>query len=82
MYNQNVLLDSLFIKLQNGLLYYPQPFHNPTSVERLRLSCKVEYTHANYGIMAEDHDSWVPYSQREENDLGNTIQGRVISFPV
>jgi len=38
-YDQNVLLDSIFIKLQNGLLYYRQPFHNPTSVEHLGLDC-------------------------------------------
>jgi hypothetical protein len=52
-YDQNVLIDSIFIKLQNGLLYYRQPFHTPTSVERLRLDCKVEYTNANQGIMPE-----------------------------
>jgi len=46
-YDQNVLIDSVFIKLQNGLLYYRQPFHCPTSVERLGLDCKVEYTDAN-----------------------------------
>jgi len=34
-YDQNVLIDSVFITLQNGLLYYRQPFHNPTSVEHL-----------------------------------------------
>jgi hypothetical protein len=31
-YNQNVLLDSIFIILQNGLSYYRQRFHRPTSV--------------------------------------------------
>jgi len=41
-YDQHVLIDSIFIKLQNGLLYYRQPFHNPTSVERLQHNCKVE----------------------------------------
>jgi len=41
-YDQNVLLDSIFIKRQNGLSYYRQPFHCPTSVERLGLDCKVE----------------------------------------
>jgi hypothetical protein len=50
-YDQNVLIDSVFIKLQNGLLYYRQPFHCPTAVERLGLDCKVEYTDANQGIM-------------------------------
>jgi len=38
-YDQNVLLDSIFIKLQNGLLYYRQPFHCPISVEHLGLDC-------------------------------------------
>ena len=74
-YNQNVLLDSIFIKLQNGLLYYHQPFHNPTSVECLGLDCKVEYTSANQGIMPQSHNIWVQYTQSEENDLDNTVQG-------
>jgi len=43
-YDQNVLIDTIFIKLLNGLLYYHQPFHNPTSVERLGLDFKVERT--------------------------------------
>jgi len=81
-YNQNVLLDSIFIQLQNGLLYYRQPFNNPTSVECLGLDCKVEYTNANQGIMHESHDIWVQYTQSEENDLDNTFQGRVPFFPV
>jgi len=50
-YDQNVVIDSIFIKLHNGLLYYYQPFHCPTSVEHLGLDCKVEYTDANQGIM-------------------------------
>jgi len=58
-YDQNVFLDSIFIKLQNGLLYYSQPFHNSTSVERLGLDCKVDYTNANQGIMPESHNIWV-----------------------
>jgi hypothetical protein len=33
-YNQNVLIDSIFIAAQNGLLYYREQFHNPTSAER------------------------------------------------
>jgi hypothetical protein len=73
-YDQNVLIDSIFIKLPNGLLYYRQPFHNPTSVERLGLDCKVEYTNANQGIVPEGHNIWVQYTQSEENDLDNTFQ--------
>jgi len=81
-YNQNVLLDSISIKLQNGLLYYRQPFHNPTSAERLGLDCNIEYTNANQGIMPQAHNSWGQYTQSEENDPGNTFQGWVPSFPV
>jgi len=78
-YDQNVLIDSVFIKLQNGLLYYRQPFHCPTSVEHLRHDCKVEYTDANQGIMPESHNIWVQYT---DSDLDNTFQGRVPSVPV
>jgi len=81
-YDQNVLLHSIFIKLQNGLWYYHQPFHNPTSVECLWLDCKVEYTNANQGIMPEAHDIWVQYTQSEENDLDNTFEEQIPSFPV
>jgi len=81
-YDQNVLIDTIFFNLQNGLLNYRQPFHNPTSVERLGLDCKVEYTNANQGIMPEAHNIWVQYTQSEENDLENTFQGRIPCFPV
>jgi len=81
-YDQNVLLDSIFIKLQNGLLYYRQPFHYPTCIKRLGLDCWVEYTNANQGIMPEAHNIWVQYTQSEENDLNNTFQGQIPSFPV
>jgi len=78
-YDQNVLIDSVFIKHLNGLLYYRQPFHCPTSGERLGLDCKVEYTDANQGIMPESHNIWVQYM---DSDLDNTFQGRVRLFPV
>jgi len=81
-YDQNVLIDNTFIKLQNRLLYYRQPFHNPTSVERLELDCKVEYTNANQGIMPESHHIWVQYMQSEENDFDNNFEGRIPCFPV
>jgi len=58
-YDQNVLSHSILIKLQNGPVYYDQLFHNPTSVERLGLDCKVEYTNANQGIVPEVHNVWV-----------------------
>jgi len=54
-YDQNVLRNSIFINVHNGLLYYREPFHCPTSVERLGLDCKVEYTNASQGIMPESH---------------------------
>jgi len=78
-YDQNVLIDTIFIKLQNGQLYYRQPFHCPTSVEALRLDCKVEYTNANQGIMPQSHNICVQYT---DSDLDNTFQGQVPSFPV
>jgi len=78
-YDQNLLLDTIFIKLQNRLLYYRQPFRYPTSVERLGLDCKVEYTDANQGVMPESLNIWVQYT---DSDLDNTFQGRVPSFPV
>jgi len=81
-YDQTVLIDSILLKLQNGLLYYHQPFLNPTSVERLGLDCKVEYTNANQGVTREAHDIWVQYTQSEENDLDNTFQGQITPFPV
>jgi len=76
-YDQNVLMDTIFIKLQNRLLYYCRPFHCPTSVERLGLDCKVEYTNVNQGIMPEAHNIWVQYTQSEENDLDNTFQQQI-----
>jgi len=78
-YDQNILIDSIFGKLQNGLLYY-QPFHSPTSVECLGLDCKVEYMNVTQGIMTEAHIIWVQYIQCEENDLNNTFQGQIPSF--
>jgi hypothetical protein len=50
-YDQNILIYSVFMKVQNELLYYRQPFHCPTFVERLGLDCKGEYMDANQGIM-------------------------------
>ena len=81
-YNQNVLIDTIFVKLQNGLLYYHQPFHCPTSVEHLGLDCKVEYTNANQEIVPEAQNIWFQYTQSEKNDLDITIQGQIQSSPV
>jgi len=78
-YDQNVLLDSISINVQKGLSYYCQPFHCPTSVERLGLDCKVEYPDANQGVMPESHHIWVQYT---DSDLDNIFQCRVPSFPV
>jgi hypothetical protein len=81
-YDQNVLIDSILTKLQNWLFYYRQSFHNPTSVEHLGLDFKVEYTNANQGIMPEAHNIWVQYTQSEENDLDDTVQGGIPCCPV
>ena len=78
-YDQNVLLDSIIIKLQNGLSYYRQPFHCPTSVERLGLDCKVEYTDANQGVMPESHNIRVRYM---DSDLDKPFHGRFPPFTV
>jgi len=78
-YDQNALKYSIVIKLQNGLVYYYQPFHCHTSVERLGLDCKVEYSNANQGIMSESHNIWVQYT---DSDLDNTFHGHVPSFGV
>ena len=76
-YDQNVLLDGIFMNLQNVLSYYRQPFHCPTSVECLGLDCKVEYTNDNQGIMPESHNIGVQYM---ESDLDNTFQGPILFF--
>jgi len=70
-YDQIAFQDSIFIKFQNGLLYYHQSFHCTTSVEHLGLDCKVEYTNANQGIMPESHNIWVQYI---DSDLDNIFQ--------
>jgi hypothetical protein len=80
--DQNVPLYSIFIKILNGLLYYCEPFHNPTSVNHLGLDCNVEYSNANQGIIPEAHNIWVQYMQCEENDLDNTCQGQIACIPV
>jgi len=80
-YDQNVLIDSIFNKLQNGLLYYCHPFHCPTSIECLGLDCKIEYSNANQGIMPETHNIWVQYRQSEENGLDITFQGQSLFLP-
>jgi hypothetical protein len=78
-YDQNALMDSIFIKLQNDLIYYRQPFHCPTFVECLGLNCKVEYTNANQGIMPESHSVWGQYTGSNRD---NTFEGRDSSLPV
>jgi len=78
-YNQNVLINIIYIKLQIGRLYCHQPFHCPTLVDHQELNCQVEYSNANEGIMPESHNIWVQYMQSE---FGNAFQGQVSSFPV
>jgi hypothetical protein len=81
-YGQNVLIERIFITLQNGLLYYCQLFHNPTSVEYLGLDCKVEYTIANKWIMPEAYNILLQYAQSAENTLGNPVHGQISSCTV
>jgi len=79
-YKQYVLINSVCIQLQNGLLYYCKQFHNPTSVERLGLDCKVEYIDANQVIIPKAHAICIEYTQSEHNDLDTTFHGRILSF--
>jgi len=81
-YDYNVLLPGELIKLQNGVLYYRQPLHNPTSVERLGPDCNIEHTNANQWIMPEVHNVSVNFTPSEENDLDNTFEGRIAHCPV
>jgi len=76
-YDQNVLIVSMLIKLQNGLLYYHQLFHCPSSVECLGLDCKVEYRNANLEIMTYSDSIWIKYTKCDPN---NTIDGQVTSL--
>jgi len=62
-HDPNILSDSILSELQNGMLYYHQPFHCPTSVERLGLNCKLEYMNGNQVIIPEVHNIWVQYAQ-------------------
>jgi len=78
-YDQNALIDCLFNPLQNGLLYYHEPCHCSTSVERLGLDCKIEYTNANQRIMPKSHIIGVQYT---ESGLDNTFQSCVHCFPL
>jgi hypothetical protein len=73
-YDLNVLINSIFMQLQKGLLFYHQQLHHPSSIEGLALDCKVKYTDTNYGIMPEAHNVRVQFMQSEENDLVNTLQ--------
>jgi len=81
-YDQNVHINSIFINLPNGLLYYPQPLYNSMSTEHLNLKYKVEYTQANQGILPQAQKIWVQYTQCEEHYLKNTFRGLISSFPV
>jgi len=81
-YDQNLLRDSIGNTLQNGRLYYRQPFHGPISVEHQGLDCQVEYTNANQGTWPEADNIWVQYTQSEENALDYSFHGRIPSFPV
>ena len=77
-YDPNVLLESIFVTLQNRLSYYRQPFHCLTSIKHLGFDCKVQFTDAIQGIKPESHNIWVQYM---ESDLDYTFQLLVPSFP-
>jgi hypothetical protein len=78
-YDQNVLIASVLITFQTGLLYYSQPFHCSISVRCLGLDCKVEYTDAIHGIMPESNNLRVQYT---DSDLDHIFQHRVSYFPL
>jgi hypothetical protein len=50
------LEESMFIKYQNGLSYYCQPFHCPSPVNYLGLTWTLEYSDANQGLIPESHN--------------------------
>jgi len=60
-YNQNVLIESKFIQLKNGLWYYHQPLHCSTPVEHIGPNCKVQYSNANDGIMLISYNNFLQY---------------------
>jgi len=78
-YNQNVVTQSLSIKLLTGLLYYCQPFHCPTSVQCLELNWKVEYSNTNQAFMPESYNILVQYI---DSNHYNTFLDQVATFPV
>jgi len=76
--NHNVFADGIYIQVQNGLLYYSQPFHCPPSIECLEVNRHVEYTNGNEGIMPDSDNFWV---QNSDFDLHNPIQSGIASTP-
>jgi len=77
-----VLLDSLFIQLQNTQWYYFLSFHNSTFVGWLVLVWNIAYVNAEYGIMSDDHVIWVQFTLDEEIYLSNTVPEWVRFIPV
>jgi hypothetical protein len=80
-YDVNEQIDIRFILHHNGRFDCHQPFHCPTSFERLELDCNMRYIDANQGMISEDHNIWVRYGRSEENDFHNTFEGLIPSFP-
>jgi hypothetical protein len=68
--DNNVLIDSVFIKHENELLCYRQPFCCRTSDEHQGLDCKVDYMDTNQGIGPESDNICVEYM---DSDLNNTF---------
>jgi len=75
-YDQNVLKASIFNTHQSRRLSNHDSSHSTTSIDCLRLCCKVDYIDANQVILAEVYNIWVQYTV---SDLDNTLQGQAPS---
>jgi hypothetical protein len=78
-YDQNILNDGIFNKLQIELLYYHQSFHCLMSVQYLGLDRKEEYTNANQVFLRKSRNINKHYT---EHDLDYTFHSSVLSFPL
>lgn len=57
--DENILLDSIFIKLWNTLLYHYQLYQNSNSVQDLELDYIFQYFITHTGIILYPHNIWV-----------------------
>lgn len=81
-YDQNVLLDSVCIRLLTMQLHNRHPFHNTISIVHWGHDCKPEYMNGNQGIMPESHYIWVQYMPSQVYNLDNSFQWPIPSCPV